>query len=185
MKTWSDKITVAADPGLNLCEATILECHDGTLVAFMRENSVLGLDCYKTISTDGGETWSEIYQANLPGCHRPVSGFLNDGSVMISYRFYPCGLKPCGVQNTFLALTDEESVKCTDRTQQKFRIAPLDYDRSPTGDTGYTGFVTFPDGEIYMVNYILDDAPKAQIRGYSFKIDMLLVHQNAQDDNKK
>lgn len=104
---------------------------------------------------------------------------------MISYRFYPCGLKPCGVQNTFLALTDEESVKCTDRTQQKFRIAPLDYDRSPAGDTGYTGFVTFPDGEIYMVNYILDDAPKAQIRGYSFKIDMLLVHQNAQDDNNK
>ena len=52
---------------------------------------------------------------------------------------------------------------------------PLDYDRSHFADTGYTGWVAFPDGEIYMVNYIVDDAPKAQIRGYSFKTDMLLV----------
>jgi sialidase-1 len=27
--------------------------------------------------------------------------------------------------------------------------------------------VQFPDGEIYVVNYIMDDAPKAQIRGYA------------------
>jgi sialidase-1 len=29
--------------------------------------------------------------------------------------------------------------------------------------------VQFPDGEIYIVNYIVDDAPKAHIRGYSVR----------------
>jgi sialidase-1 len=45
---------------------------------------------------------------------------------------------------------------------------PLDYDRNEKPDTGYTGWVQFEDGEIYVVNYIKDDASKAQIRGYSF-----------------
>jgi sialidase-1 len=53
---------------------------------------------------------------------------------------------------------------------------PLDFDRSPESDTGYSGWVQFVDGEIYVVNYIMDDAPKAQIRGYAFtERDMLLT----------
>jgi sialidase-1 len=43
----------------------------------------------------------------------------------------------------------------------------VDFDRHPESDTGYSGWVQFADGEIYVVNYLLDDAPKAQIRGYS------------------
>lgn len=178
MQTWSERVTIAADSRYNLCEVSILECHDGTLVAFMRENSRDGIDCLKTISHDGGETWSEVFRSNLPGCHRPVSGFLPDGSVLISYRFFPGGAKTYAFmcQNTFFALCDEESVKSTERQCQGYRIVPLDYDRSHTADTGYTGWVAFPDGEIYMVNYIVDDAPKAYIRGYTFKTDTLLVN---------
>ena len=41
---------------------------------------------------------------------------------------------------------------------------PVDFDRSPVADLGYSGWVQFEDGEIYIVNYIVDDAPKAQIR---------------------
>ena len=48
------------------------------------------------------------------------------------------------------------------------RIFPLDYDRNPAPDLGYTGWTQFDDGEIYVVNYIKDDADKAYIRGYSF-----------------
>ncbi|MBP3332820.1 MAG: exo-alpha-sialidase [Clostridia bacterium] len=179
MQTWSDRITVASDPRYNLCEASILECHDGTLVAFMRENSLDGIDCLKTISYDNGETWSEVYRSNLPGCHRPVSGFLPDGNVLISYRFFHGGARPYAFvcQNTFYAICDEASAKATNRWHQGYRIVPLDYDRSHFADTGYTGWVAFPDGEIYMVNYIVDDAPKAQIRGYSFKTDYLLIKQ--------
>jgi sialidase-1 len=31
--------------------------------------------------------------------------------------------------------------------------------------------VQFEDGEVYIVNYIMDDAPKAQIRGYALRMD--------------
>ena len=33
-------------------------------------------------------------------------------------------------------------------------------------DQGYSAWVQTADNEIYMVNYITDDAPKAYIRGY-------------------
>jgi len=59
------------------------------------------------------------------------------------------------------------------------RILPLDFDRSPASDTGYTGWVQLPDGEIYVVNYILDDAPKAQIRGYALSLEDFLLEGQA------
>jgi sialidase-1 len=48
---------------------------------------------------------------------------------------------------------------------------PIDYDRSARSDLGYSGWVQFPDGEIFVVNYIVDDAPRGQIRGYAFMPD--------------
>ena len=168
-KTWSDRITIAADPRYNFCEACILECSDGTLVTYMRENSARGYDCFKAISHDGGETWSGPFNAPIPGCHRPVCGFLPSGNILISYRYLPGWGRNCfSSSNVFLGLFDEEAAKAENRNEL-IRTMPLDYDRSRSADTGYTGFVTFPDGEIYMVNYIVDDAPKGQIRGYSFR----------------
>ena len=67
----------------------------------------------------------------------------------------------------FATLLDPAQVTAVRRSEQSARIMPLDYDRSPVSDLGYTGWVQFDDGEIYVVNYIVDDAPKAQIRGYS------------------
>ncbi|MBN1262161.1 MAG: hypothetical protein JXB35_15895 [Anaerolineae bacterium] len=46
-------------------------------------------------------------------------------------------------------------------------LLPVDFERSPASNTGYSGWVQFADGdradtgEIYVLNYILDDAPKA------------------------
>ena len=48
-KTWSDKITVAADERYNLCEVSILECENNTLIGFLRENSKQGYDILKVI----------------------------------------------------------------------------------------------------------------------------------------
>jgi len=168
-KTWVGPITVASQEGLNLCEASILRLPDGTLVAFMRENSGEGRDCYKSISLDNGESWEGPYQVPLPGCHRPVAGMLNSGRILITYRFMQGGKGWLGnwTQNFFAALTDVESAKARDRREQWTRIMPIDFDRSPVSDLGYSGWVQFEDGEIYIVNYIVDDAPKAQIRGYS------------------
>ena len=69
----------------------------------------------------------------------------------------------------------KEMITATERGEQWVRIFPIDYDRNAKADLGYTGWVQFPDGEIYIVNYIVDDAPKAQIRGYSLRTDEILI----------
>jgi sialidase-1 len=177
-KSWSSRVTVGKADNLNLCEVSILPCKNGTLVAFMRENSSLGLDCMKAISNDDGETWSPLIKFPLPGCHRPVAGYLQDGSIMITHRFMQGGKGWLGywTQNFFAAFTDEASVLATDRQESSVRIMPIDYDRSPNSDLGYSGWVQFPDGEIYVVNYIVDDAiDKGQIRGYSFHMKDVIL----------
>jgi sialidase-1 len=176
-RDWSDPVLVAASADLNLCEASILPLEDGTLVAFMRENSGQGWDCYKAISTDQGESWSGPYRMPLPGCHRPVAGLLKSGHVLITYRFMQGGKGWLGrwTQNFFAALTDQPSAKAQERKEQWTRIMPIDFDRSPVSDLGYSGWVQFDDGEIYVVQYIVDDAPKAQIRGYSFREDDFIL----------
>ncbi len=162
-KTWSDRVTVAADVRYNLCEVSILEKDNGVLIAFMRENSQIGCPILKTLSYDGGETWSEIYDTAMDSGHRPTAGFLHDGRVMVTYRYIPRS-----TQNVFAAFFSADVLEAHERKEQFVRIMPLDYDRNPAPDLGYTGWVQFEDGEIYVVNYIKDDADKAQIRGYSF-----------------
>lgn len=167
--TFSNRVTVAAVEGLNLCEVSLLPLDGDTLVAFLRENSFRGCDCKKTVSRDGGLTWGPVTDFPLPGCHRPVSGFLNSGRILITHRFLQGGNGWLGswTQNFFAALTDRDSVLAEDRGQCRTRILPVDFDRSPVSDIGYSGWVQFEDGEIFIVNYLVDDAPKAQIRGYS------------------
>lgn len=169
-ESWSERVTVAADERYNLCEGSILETPDGALVCYLRENSGRGYDCMKTISYDGGESWSDVINVPLPACHRPVAGYLKSGNVMITHRFMQGGKGWLGswTQNFFAALLPPDQVTAAKRYEQSARIMPLDYDRSPVSDLGYSGWVQFDDGEIYVVNYIVDDAPKAQIRGYSF-----------------
>ncbi|MDD5602811.1 MAG: sialidase family protein, partial [Eubacteriales bacterium] len=173
-KTWSDRIIVASDPRYNLCEVSVIELpEDGTLAAFMRENSMLGYDCFKALSHDGGQSWEGVYNMPIPGCHRPAASFLKDGRILLTYRFVQGGKGR--FQNFFAALTDTGSILAKERNTQKIRIMPLDYDRSPNPDGGYSGWVQFDDGEIYAVTYIVDDAPKAQIRGYSFYPDEFIL----------
>ncbi|WP_318615279.1 sialidase family protein [Sporosarcina sp. YIM B06819] len=178
---WQGPVTVASQNGLNLCEVSILSLPDEILVAFLRENSSQGWDCYKTISYDNGESWSDAYNVPLPGCHRPVAGHLSSGRILITYRFMQGGKGWLGTwtQNFFAALTDIESVKATERKEQWTRILPIDFDRSLVADLGYSGWVQFEDGEIYIVNYIVDDAPNGQIRGYSLREENFLIDNNS------
>ena len=163
---WSDRITVASDARYNLCEISILECGNNTLVGFLRENSRIGCDVLKVVSYDNGETWSEIYTTPIACGHRPVAGFLKDGKVMITYRYIPGGAE--SRENFFAAIVSEDLLTATDRQQGYIRTFPIDYDRNHITDTGYSGWTQFDDGEIYVVNYIKDDCEKAYIRGYSF-----------------
>jgi sialidase-1 len=170
---WSGPSSVGRQQGLNLCEASILPMGGGVLVAFHRENSGKGWDCYKAISQDNGASWSAPIAFPLPACHRPVAGWLQDGQILITHRFMQGGKGWTGwwTQNLFAALTDRESALALCREEAHTRILPLDFDRSFQSDTGYSGWVQFEDGEIYVVNYILDDAPKAQIRGYALRLE--------------
>ena len=178
-KNWDGPYTIAQAPELLLCEGSVMELPDGELVCFMRENSGIGLDAFKSISLDGGVTWEGVYKMPIPACHRPVAGMLQSGRVMIAHRFMQGGRDWIGwwTQNLFVALTDVESCLARKREEAHTRIMPVDFDRSSESDTGYSGWVQFPDGEIYMVNYLLDDAPKAYIRGYAFTEDEFLVQR--------
>jgi len=171
-ESWTGPVIVAREEGLNLCEVSIIPVAD-KLVAFLRENSFKGWDCHKTVSEDRGESWGKVSTFPLPACHRPVAGFLNDGRILITHRFMQGGKGWTGwwTQNLFAALTDVDSVLARSRDAAHTRILPIDFDHSPESDTGYSGWVQFEDGEIFIVNYILDDAPKAQIRGYSLWMD--------------
>jgi len=175
--SWTGPVVVARRKGLHLCEASLVPVRD-CLVAFMRENSHQGWDCYKTISRDAGETWSEPIHFPLPGCHRPVAGHLADGQVLITHRYCQGGKGWLGhwTQNFFAAVTDDASALAETRDDAWTRILPIDFDRSPESDLGYSGWVQFDDGEIYIVNYIVDDAPNGHIRGYSLRMaDFLLT----------
>lgn len=173
-KTWKGPFIIAQSNNLKLCEGSIIEISANKLVCFMRENSQLGLPAYKSISEDGGRTWSELYGYPIPGCHRPVAGKLKSGELFLTCRYCP-EAAPFPVpgkrfQNTLAVIAGTESALAK-TSNVALRIMPLDYDRAKQPDSGYTGWVQFSDGEIYVVNYIIDDAPKGQIRGYSLFIN--------------
>lgn len=175
-KTWSEEAIVGRDERYNLCEPTILVLSDGSLVAMMRENSGMGYDGQKSISRDNGETWEGVYPLALCGCHRPVATRLHSGRILITYRFaHGAGPWGCWTQNFMAALTDEESCREPERKKQRMRIIPIDYDRNEKADIGYSGVAQFDDGEIYIVNYIMDDSVNSQIRGYSLREDELIL----------
>lgn len=96
---------------------------------------------------------------------------------MITHRFMQGGKGwlEHWTQNIFVAFLTKESAKAPLRAEQSVRIMSLDYDRSSAADLGYTGWMQFTDVEIYVVNYIVDDAPKAQIRGYVFRLSDVLI----------
>lgn len=175
-KSWTE-VRVASDARYNLCEVSIVEVQPGVLVAFMRENSGLGYCCKKAISHDSGTTWQGVYDTNIDCCHRPVAARCGEDKLLITYRYMQGGKGWLGswTQNLFGALIDVKSALATSRAEQVARIFPISYDRSPCADTGYSGWVRLPDGSFYVANYLVDDAPKAQIRGYSFTMADILL----------
>lgn len=178
-KTWSEAITMAADPGLDLCEACVVETKDA-LVAFLRENSLRGLDGFRAVSFDEGETWQGVYPTVLAGCHRPTAGLLQSGRLLMTYRWHQGGGGPWGqvYQNTMACLMEADHLTEPDRKSQWGNLLPLDHDRAaPRADTGYTGWAQFDDGEIFVVNYITDAFPRPYICGYrltekDFRLDL-------------
>ncbi len=168
-RTWSERIHAAADLRYNLIEPAALEMSDGTLVAFLRENSGRFHDCMRIISKDGGRTWSGVHPIAAPACHRPSVGFLSDGRILMTYR----SIANHRIGETAGAVFSEETATSPERGDGAVELFRLDYDRSATPDTGYTGWTELDGGTILAVNYIVDDAPRAYIRGYFFRLEDL------------
>ncbi|MDR1283059.1 MAG: glycoside hydrolase [Opitutaceae bacterium] len=169
--TWQGPFIIAASQTLRLCEGTLFPLPTGELVCLMRENSGRGLDAFKAVSRDGGRTWSMVTEFPIPGCHRPVGGVLRSGNIMVTFRLSQGGKGWLGwwTQNFCLAWTTAESCLASVREEACTRIMPIAYDRSPHADTGYSGWVQFPDGEIYIVYYLVDDHGLGHIRGCSLR----------------
>ncbi len=157
-----------------LNEGDFAEMDDGTLVCYLREDGE-GLSGWKSFSRDGGRSWSTPVRTRMTSClGRPSVGRLRSGEVAVTYRV-ACGL------STSLGLYVETAAEALRgapapggapadpeqyQGETEARFAFLDNDRALSADSGYSGWVQLPDGALYVVNYVTDDAPRAHIRGY-------------------
>lgn len=154
------KYSLADDPDMNFCEASITVTPEGQLLCLMRENSQKGLPAYCSVS-ESASRWTKPEPTRLFGCHRPVTGFLKSGRLLTTYReaSHVFG-KRYWARNTFAHLCDFNSLDL-----KQGIILPLDHDSSPHPDGGYTGWVQLPDERIVVVNYITNDAPYTAVGG--------------------
>jgi hypothetical protein len=184
-RTWGAPIPIPHEAGQDFSEGSFVELADGAIVGFLRDDK-LGRG-YKTISTDGGQTWRGPWPTQLIGLEgRPKAGLLRGGEVCVTYRL--------DVPNEMLALHvmtqaaarfegDKPMIERRPMPEDKpgahdaeapwymthyypGRTVVLDMDRSVHRDGGYSGWVELHSGDIYVVDYINDDAPLAHIRSY-------------------
>lgn len=184
-RTWGEPVATPHEPGQDFSEGSFVELDDGVIVGFLRDDK-LGRG-YKTISTDGGLTWLGPWPTQLIGLEgRPKAGLLGSGEVCVTYRL--------DIPNEMLALHvmtqdaarfegDRPMIPRAPMPEDKpgmhegqapwymthyypGRTVVLDMDRSVHRDGGYSGWVELDSGDIYVVDYINDEAPLAHIRSY-------------------
>ena len=155
-----------------LNEGDFVELDDGTLICYMREDGER-LSAFKSFSSDGGRSWSAAIRTAMPSClGRPSAGRLRSGEIAITYRL-SVGLSTSlalyvETQETAKAEMEQSAVDLEappTMANPAARFVVLDNDRSVAADSSYSGWVQLADGDLYVVNYINDDAPRAFIRG--------------------
>ncbi len=166
--SWTGPYIICEHEKYNTCEGSILAINDKKIVCYMRENSKTGLPALKCFSGDDGKNWDGPYSTKIDGCHRPVAGFIEDGRILVTYRYFQGGKMPA--KNFFAYLENVSSTLEPEGMKQRGIILPIDHDRSARPDHSYSGWTQLPDGRIFAVSYIVDDAPIAQIRGYCFDV---------------
>lgn len=173
--TWSSPSAVAPTIAeLTPTEPTFVELESGLLVCYLREDTERRY-AYKSFSRDGGATWDGIYPTSLVICRgRPRAGLLESGEVAITYGF---GVSPrllvLHVETQEIAADPQsvEHVETGHHIQANYRRFFVDQDRSIHPDGAYSGWVQLPDGDLYVIQYIVDDAPMAHIRSYRISRD--------------
>ena len=160
--SWRETAIVASSEKYNFIEPAAIELADGRVAVFLRENSFSGLGGFVAISSDKGESFDGFFEIDVAGMHRPFLNKLHDGRIILSYREFlnreSRNLKSC--------IFDESKIKPGGR----FEATLIDSDSAEVADSGYSAWVELDCGEILMVNYIVDDAPRAYICGYRISL---------------
>jgi len=173
-KTWSEPIVVLDDPKYCPNEGCIVEMPGGTLVMYERTEKGIGGGAIKMISDDGGRTWKGPFAAGRCTINgRVFANRLSTGEVLVVHRV---GDDNFGffVESPAAALARVPYHAATYKPPaSSWGLIDVEHYRQRP-DGGYGGWVELPDGDIYAVNYITDDAPKPQIRGYRLSRKALL-----------
>ena len=171
---------------LGFGEGCFVELDEGTIIGILRADS-LGQG-YKVLSRDRGRSWSGPFATQMIGMEgRPQGGaaVLRRGVLHLPHRpaQRDAGVAPddpsrrrwwrtCKPTVPRLPLPEDRpgvhdpSQPWYMREHYPGRTVILDQDRSVHRDCGYSGWVELPNGDLYVVDYCHDDAPRAHIRSY-------------------
>lgn len=165
-KKWSKSSVVASSTQYTFIEPAALELKNGEIAVFIREDSKCGHNGFIAFSHDKGKNFENLQQIPIKGMHRPFVGYLTDGRILLSYREHLSSEKPYPDLKLCI-LTENEVLNPTNINPL---IHLIDHDNSDNVDQGYSAWLQLEDDMVLMANYIVDDAPKAYIRGYRIKI---------------
>ena len=178
-RTWSEAISVVDDRRLLCSEGDLVEMPDGTLVLYIRCDNNPAQTGMKALSSDGGRSWDGPYAAGYwPIIGRVNAGLLSSGEVLVVHRmggFAPQHWFGYFIEDRETALARPPNRPATRRNPPATVWGTIDNDTSPHADHGYGDWVELPGGDVYVVNYLVDDAPvdRPQIRGYRIPRDEL------------
>lgn len=168
-KTWGAHVTIGYDAHPTLptphddvvhCagynEATLLELPDGRLLAVLRQQGVEGRkrDLYRSISTDGGHTWSKPAVMALWGTS-PSLHLGPSGEVILGYRNHlgnPQGLTKPGVG---ISLSVNGGEHWSDH---RLLEDPQGHRYGHEFEAGYPAFLNMEGGRVLVVFYSYDPA---------------------------
>ena len=165
-KSWSEAVTVATSSKYFFIEPAAIELTNGTVAVFIRENSLCGYNGFIAFSNDKGLSFDGLRELPVKGMHRPAVVFLSDGRILLSYREHLAAGEP--YRDLKMCTFEEDDLFRLDELELEKHL--IDSDGSATADQGYSAWLQLPDNTLLMANYIVDDAPKAYIRGYRIKI---------------
>jgi len=162
----TEKFTISRNDSFMEGWPDLILLKSGRIAVFLREDSWNGNNGFIVFSDDLGRSFYGLREIPVKGMHRPAVGYLASGDILLSYREHPS--REVRYRDLKMCILAESEVADPDTMKPEFHL--LDHDGSEDPDGGYSAWVQLPDGTVLMANYIVDDAPKAYIRGYRIQI---------------
>ena len=166
--TWGEHRTIGYDSGAvpigrgtgaevhcaGFNETSLVELVDGRLLAILRQQGVKGArrDLYRSISTDGGWSWTEPEQFRLwgtsPSLHLHASGV-----IMLGYRNHRGNPQDLNAPGVAVSFSRDAGETWGDHLMLE---DPKGYQYAQEFEAGYPAFLTMRDRSIMVVFYSFD-----------------------------